>query len=295
LALVLGSLFIGTAGSAQEPSPPRPSVLAIALDCQRFDGQQVTLIGAISLGFEDHSLCPTPEFLDMDPVSCLWLTTGERLTDELLHRVAEGLERGDPVVIDGTVSCASRGHMSLSGGSLREITLIASNRTGFVLWDASADDPARVRPEAEASLERLVRRGEELMAAGLFDDALRSFEAADEVELFEVPRYEVLVDVAEARCRLGQAELGRALFRDFRCALEVDRGKLPCFLGPETSTGPGHPNPELTPTCYERMCGEIYLSYYEKPTEAMLDRIDAMSRDADRVEALCANPAPAQD
>jgi hypothetical protein len=143
--------------------------------------------------------------------------------------------------------------------------------------------------------DRLVDLGRRQLETGQSAEALETLLQADSIDIHEVPNYGALALVAEARCRLGQFELGRALLRDFRCALEVDRGKLPCFLGPETRTAPGHPNPELTPTCYERMCGEIYLSYYENPTAAMLGRIDAMSRDADRVEALCADPAPAQD
>lgn len=139
--------------------------------------------------------------------------------------------------------------------------------------------------------ERLFDLGRASLESGRPAEALDAFLQADRMNLHEAPNYQALVGVAEAWCQLGQTELGLALIQDFRCGLAVDRGDLLCYLGPETSEGPGHPNPELTPTCYERMCSEIYLSYYEDPPEHILARLEGLSRNADRVEALCAVPA----
>jgi hypothetical protein len=138
--------------------------------------------------------------------------------------------------------------------------------------------------------ERLFDQGRTSMESGRPAEALDAFLQADRMNLHEAPNYQALVGVAEAWCQLGQAELGLALLQDFRCSLAVERGDLQCYIGPETSEGPGHPNPKLTPTCYERMCGEIYLSYYEDPSEHVLARLERLSREAGRVESVCGDP-----
>lgn len=77
--------------------------------------------------------------------------------------------------------------------------------------------------------------------------------------------------------------------------LAVDRGELPCYVGPDTRTAPGECNPALSELCSERMCGEMYLSYYESPSEGQLDQIEQLAREAKRVEARCralGPPAP---
>jgi len=61
--------------------------------------------------------------------------------------------------------------------------------------------------------------------------ALQELMAADKMDLFEVPNYQALVGIAEAKCRLGAPEAGLADLVAFLCAVEVDAGKLPCYLG----------------------------------------------------------------
>jgi len=61
--------------------------------------------------------------------------------------------------------------------------------------------------------------------------ALQDLLAADKMDLFEVPNYQALVGIAEAKCRLGAPEAGLADLVAFLCAVEVDAGKLPCYLG----------------------------------------------------------------
>lgn len=134
----------------------------------------------------------------------------------------------------------------------------------------------------------LVLRGKSYLAADLPEDALILLQEADEIDLPEVPNYQALVAIAEARCLLGDAVVGRALIQDFRCMLAVDAGRRPCYIGPPTRSGPGHPNPDLTPTCFERMCSEIFLSYYRSPTAKLLARLEELSEEASRVETVCA-------
>lgn len=114
------------------------SILEIALDCAPLDGREVTLIGALSLGFESQALCPTSEFLDADRLSCLWLAVDDTWTAEDLARTQEKLTPGTYVMVDGTVSCEDRGFGDLYGASLHRITWIVVDATGEVLWEAGA-------------------------------------------------------------------------------------------------------------------------------------------------------------
>lgn len=150
---------------------------------------------------------------------------------------------------------------------------------------ADANDSTATERYAE-----LLREGERSLAAGRLVEARTAFEGAAAELLIEVPNYEVLTRIAEVRCREGDWRSGLSLVADFRCMLEVDAGRRTCFIrvaGEED----GQPNPELPIECFERMCSEMYLSYYDHPTEARLKRIEALARDANRVEAICLDMA----
>jgi hypothetical protein len=102
-----------------------------------------------------------------------------------------------------------------------------------------------------------------------------------------------LIGWAEALCRKGEVERGAALLRDFRCTLVVDSAALPCYIGPPTLDAPGEPNPALTEGCFERMCGEAYLGYYEHPTPETLAWVAEAEERARHVERLCVKEAEA--
>jgi hypothetical protein len=55
----------------------------------------------------------------------------------------------------------------------------------------------------------------------------------------------------------------------------------------DVEEAPGERNPALSELCYERMCSEMYLSYYDAPSEAALREIDRLAQEAERVEAVC--------
>ncbi len=133
---------------------------------------------------------------------------------------------------------------------------------------------------------RTMALGETELSRGEYAKALEHFLAADAVDFSEVPDYRALPKIAEAKCRLGDSA-GRAILADMRCILDVEVGLTPCFVGEETHWAIGHPNPELTPTCFQRMCGEIYLAYYDSPSEAVRARVKELRREVERVDVVC--------
>lgn len=148
--------------------------------------------------------------------------------------------------------------------------------------EVSAYGPTEVERWAE-----LVERGERLLAEGKYQEALEALMEADRLTLFEVPNYEATHRIAEARCLLGEREEGLELLENFRCMLAVDRGELPCYVGPETRDAPGARNPAVTDLCFLKMCSELYLSYYENLTEEQLAGIAELGREAERVRRIC--------
>lgn len=132
-----------------------------------------------------------------------------------------------------------------------------------------------------------LKHGEAALAHGEYAEALEHFLAADATTFPESPNYEVLPKIAEARCRLGDRVAGRAILADLSCMLDVDSGVTPCYVGEDTQAAPGHPNPVLTPLCFERMCGEIFLAYYESPSEPQIARVQQLRVELDRVKELC--------
>lgn len=155
-----------------------------------------------------------------------------------------------------------------------------------------AEDPSPTgASEGTGSLgvdwNRAMELGEAELSQGNYAEALRHFLAADEMDFPEVPNYEALPKIAEARCHLGDRTTGRAIVADLRCILDVNSGATPCYVGEETRGAPGHPNPALTPVCFERLCGEIFLAYYESPSEAQLEKIHQLRRELDPVAEIC--------
>jgi hypothetical protein len=139
---VLAGLTVST-GRAFSNSPEVPKhvpILEIILNCPRFDGREVTVLGAVALEFENQTVCPTKEFLEADTLNCLWLSTDESWPQNEVGRVTRAISRGDYLVIDGRVSCNDRGHLSLYGGTLHQITLLIHESRSEILWDASANE-----------------------------------------------------------------------------------------------------------------------------------------------------------
>jgi hypothetical protein len=111
------------------------SLLKLVVNCDDYEGKEVTVNGAGSFGFEDHRICPTKEFLDSDSMSCLWLTTDGVFSGEVVDRLARRVKRGASLTIDATVSCKERGHLAMGAGGLVKISLVVDRDKSRVLWE----------------------------------------------------------------------------------------------------------------------------------------------------------------
>lgn len=138
--------------------------------------------------------------------------------------------------------------------------------------------------------DELMVVGEALLAADRPAAALARFEEADAIDRFELQGFEPLLGIAEARCRMGDESGGRTALDDFRCALRVDAGELPCYIGEPTAGAPGEDNPELTRECRHRMCGEIFLGDYANHDSQRLAYIAELRRRAEAVADVCGSP-----
>jgi tetratricopeptide (TPR) repeat protein len=135
----------------------------------------------------------------------------------------------------------------------------------------------------ESRQHHVIYEGIALSEVGRYSEALTKFEEADSLQPHEAPSYDALPYIAEMQCRLGEYDQGLQVLTDLFCALDIDRGKTPCFLD-SVSLGP---NPALTEECFDRMCSELFLSYYENPTAEQLHHVDRVEGLAIQVRELC--------
>jgi hypothetical protein len=95
--------------------------------------------------------------------------------------------------------------------------------------------------------------------------ALALYGRSLELPIFEVPNYENLLQVVALHCELGDEESALSVAEELRCAIDVDLGRERCYLDDAKL--------ELNPrvrSCGDRMCGELYLVYYDFPSEEQL-------------------------
>ena len=142
------------------------------------------------------------------------------------------------------------------------------------------EDSRSDTPVFTGRYQELYESGERHLESGELDAARAAFESAAKEILVEVPNFEVLVKLSEAMCLQGDTPEGAAILSDFKCMLTVYSGELKCFAE-------GARNPKLSPDCFERMCSEVYLSYYERPTEKQLERVALLRKEAVRVSEIC--------
>lgn len=158
----------------------------------------------------------------------------------------------------------------------------------FLLPVACGAD-GNTRPEEGLLPERyidLVKEGDVALRARSYSHAVEAYEEAGRVRIPESPNYEVLVKLAEAYCKQNDRRRGRALLEDFSCTLDVQVGREPCFGEAEIGYL-GERNKNLTDECFERMCSEIYLGYYEDPPDRVMKRVSELRKEVERVGAQC--------
>ena len=141
------------------------------------------------------------------------------------------------------------------------------------------DGPPAYRALVEAG-DAALEEGDHRTAEAKYRDALS-------VPIHEVPNYEVYLRLALVEQRRENWSSCNKILTDFECMLDVEIGRRPCF-GEAAPGYLGARNPEVSEECAQRMCGEIYLSYYENPTDAVKERVESLRRQAQLVRNNCA-------
>ncbi len=140
LILWLATLGVGRVCAEEKPSlsasdsPRVAPLLQIALHCEEFDGRILTVVGVGNLAFEKNQLCPS-EGLSIDPLNCFWLDT-EDLPDEAYRSISQ--QEPGVWIVEGTIDCSSKGHMSLSAGTISALVSIVDVKKSALLWQRSS-------------------------------------------------------------------------------------------------------------------------------------------------------------
>jgi hypothetical protein len=140
----------------------------------------------------------------------------------------------------------------------------------------------KLLPKEYAEAECSARKA---MHSGRYRDAVRDYEAALSIELFEVPNVALYGELGLARCFAGETERGLELLEDHQCMLAVSAEELPCYT--EELPDPEHRNRELTERCFEAMCSEMYLSYYDNPSSETIAHIREEQQKLLRMRETC--------
>ena len=138
--------------------------------------------------------------------------------------------------------------------------------------------------QTEQKYSDKISSGEILLKNKKIDSAISLFREALNIPLHEIPNYEPYLYIAEAYCLRGSKREGRLLLSEFDCMLNIDKGKTQCY-GDKTNNS--LPNKALPQACFERMCGEIFLEYYEKPTNEHSMKMSALTSRYKHAELVC--------
>lgn len=160
--------------------------------------------------------------------------------------------------------------------------------TLFATSCAASMPPGPAENRQTTEFQAHLAEGEDHLSFNRPAAALESFRKADSMDLAEVPNYEALVHIAKAECLAGATEAGLSTLADFRCAVAVDAGELSCYVGDETLGAPGAVNPQLTEGCSGRMCGEVFLDYYDQSTPEKTRHLATLRTNALEVKEICA-------
>jgi hypothetical protein len=100
---------------------------------------------------------------------------------------------------------------------------------------------------------RYVEQGRKYLRLGRFDLAEGYFEVASHEFIAEGTKYDIWVELAEARCRNGNTSEGLAILADYDMALDVEYGKESCvdIWDPKYKTPP---NPRMSMRVFGELC-----------------------------------------
>ena len=105
-----------------------------------------------------------------------------------------------------------------------------------------------------------VNAGRRHLREGRLPKAEAYFIQAMDLPLFEVPNYEIWLELAEVQCRLGKASQGLELIDKFDVALRVDFGEIPCFSSLRRADEEV-PNSDVPERVFSELCSEFVFLY----------------------------------
>ena len=105
-------------------------------------------------------------------------------------------------------------------------------------------------------MPRHIEQGRKNLRAGRCGLAEGYFEVASHEFVFEGTRFDIWIELAEARCRNGNTAAGLAILADYDMALDVDYGKESCIdiWDPKYETPP---NPKMSMRVFGELCHAI--------------------------------------
>ena len=107
---------------------------------------------------------------------------------------------------------------------------------------------------------RFVEQGRSALRAGRLELARSIFLDATLTLLFERANYEIWIELAEVKCRLGKTSEAQALIQDYGVAIKVAHRQEQCLTdwGEEMTVSP---NPRIPLRMYAFMCNAFVQSY----------------------------------
>lgn len=139
---------------------------------------------------------------------------------------------------------------------------------------------------------KFVEQGRSALRADRLKFAESNFLDAIGTLLLERANYEIWIELAEVKCRLGKTAEARALIQDYGVALKVAHKQEQCLTdwGEEMMISP---NPRIPLEMYAFMCnafvqGYSYADMTDEEKRAFKASYDEMSREASRLEEQCA-------
>ena len=165
-------------------------------------------------------------------------------------------------------------------GALIAVLLLAPG--GTHAQDASNCDSELLWRRHPAEYKERVCAGFRHMEKGRHKEAVRSFDAAHGVPLFEVPNHELFLHLAWARHLAGDREGAKSALAKERLSVLVEHGVLRCaeldspphshvLRGGERAMRLVRARPKEADEVRRKMCGVLYESYYGEGTESIDD------------------------
>ncbi|MBO6634685.1 hypothetical protein [Parvibaculum sp.] len=129
-------------------------------------------------------------------------------------------------------------------------------------------------------------RGERLEKEGRYGEAAEAYQAALDMDLFEVPNFELLPRLALMHHMAGDEAQARETLEEAKLALQVMAGAVVCYGSDGTTefhlkerSGARLPDSPLTEKVMNRMCGAMYEGTYGNYTS-----LEGLLADAKLVE-----------